>query len=261
MYFDTQIYRKFSLEDISKNSVSWYLVRVHSSGRYDYVDKAMPIFDALEKLVILLDAKRHHNGKIIEGSFNNAGVLLFAHDPQHYFLQSEMRCARFRGTKPVDFVDMKVLRGTLTQLQYRAMRFVKNNIHYSSTTDELRKIERWEYSLDAVQEAVVNALVHRDYYSTADVQLSIFIDRMEIWNPEGLPSRLTIEGLKRSHQSIPRNPLIADLFFYIRYVERWGIGTIKIIEVVKKHRLPEPVFEQRDGNFLVTLWKPQEKVE
>lgn len=256
--FDTEVCQRFPLTEISESQVRWYLGRLRHSGRYEYVNEEMPTYEALEKLGVLFDARRDQNGNIVSANVTNAGVLQFARNPQQYFLQAEMRCARFRGDKPIDFVDMKVLQGTLTQLAYRAMKFVKNNIRYSSALNGLTRRERWEYPLRAVQEAVVNALVHRDYYSPANVQLSIFDDRMEIWNPGGLPGALTIEGLKRTHQSIPRNQLIANLFFHIKYVERWGTGTITIIEEMKKHGLPEPVFEQRDGSFLVTLRKSEE---
>lgn len=150
-------------------------------------------------------------------------------------------------------LSLKILNGTLAQLIYRAMRFVKNNIRYSSEVGGLERYERWEYPLKAIKEAIVNAIVHRDYYSTANIQLAIYDDRFEIWNPGGLSGSLTLEGLRRSHQSIPRNQLIASLFFNIKEVERWGTGTILMIEETKKHKLPEPIFEERDGSFLVIL--------
>ena len=72
-----------------------------------------------------------------------------------------------------------------------------------------------EYELprDAVAEAIVNAVVHRDYTSNASVQVMLFIDRLEVWNPGELPPPLTMAQLRLPHASIPRNPLIADPLF------------------------------------------------
>lgn len=256
--FDTEVSPRFTLNDISESAVRWYVGRLRNSGRYEYVKEEMPVFQALEKLGVLLEMERDSSGNIISAQVTNAGVLMFSREPQRFLLQSEVRCARFRGTQPIDFIDMKVLRGTLTFLKFRAMKFVENNIRYSSNLVGSERHERWEYPLAAINEAIVNALIHRDYYSTANVQLSIFDDRLEIWNPGGLPPGLTIAALSREHQSIPRNPLLAQLFFHIRYVERWGRGTIIINEQAKNHGLPPPVFEQRNGSFLVVFRRPQE---
>lgn len=78
---------------------------------------------------------------------------------------------------------------------------------------------------------------------------------MEIWNPGCLPPGLTIEKLKTKHDSIPKNPLIARAFFWVKYVEEVGTGTNKIIKWCKEWKLPEPVFEETGTSFVVTLRK------
>jgi len=83
----------------------------------------------------------------------------------------------------------------------------------------------------------------------------IFDDTLEIWNPGSLPPPLTIEKLKKRHNSVPRNPSIAKAFFWIKYVEQVGTGTNKILQWCKKWGLPEPVFEDEGGSFVVTFRK------
>jgi ATP-dependent DNA helicase RecG len=120
---------------------------------------------------------------------------------------------------------------------------------------KIERQERWEYPPEAIREAITNAVVHRDYLSSATVQVRIFDDRIEVWNPGLLPERLTIDDLKREHESIPRNRTLARLFFFIKYIEEWGTGTNRIINQCKAFGLPEPIFEERAGSFVVTIRK------
>lgn len=114
-----------------------------------------------------------------------------------------------------------------------------------------------EYELpkQAVSEAIVNAVAHRDYTSNASVQVMFFADRLEVWNPRELPPTLTPERLREPHASIPRNPLVAEPLYLTRYIEKAGTGTIDMIERCGEAGLPEPTFEQRAGQFVATLWR------
>jgi len=115
-----------------------------------------------------------------------------------------------------------------------------------------------EYELprDAVAEAIVNAVAHRDYTSNASVQVMLFADRLEVWNPGELPPSLTPERLTRPHASIPRNPLLAEPLFLTRYIERAGTGTLDMIALCKGAGLKSPDFRQDGGQFVQTLWRP-----
>lgn len=114
-----------------------------------------------------------------------------------------------------------------------------------------------EYELpkEAVTEAIVNAVAHRDYTSNASVQVMLFADRLEVWNPGELPPSLTPELLRVPHASIPRNPLLAEPLYLVRYIEKAGTGTLDMIVRCREKGLPEPDFEQRAGQFVVTLWR------
>jgi ATP-dependent DNA helicase RecG len=106
-----------------------------------------------------------------------------------------------------------------------------------------------------------NALAHRDYYSNAEIQLSIYDDRIEVWNPGILPKPLTPQKLKKKHRSIPRNSLLADKLFLIKYIEQWGRGTNRVMEWMKEENLPEPEFQNITGGFEVTLIGPGKSFE
>ena len=102
-------------------------------------------------------------------------------------------------------------------------------------------------------EAIVNAVTHRDYASNASVQVMLFSDRLEVWNPGELPSVLTLDELRRPHASIPRNPLIAEPMFLAKYSEKAGSGIVEMIALCQKAGLPTPEFRQSGGQFIQTL--------
>jgi ATP-dependent DNA helicase RecG len=118
----------------------------------------------------------------------------------------------------------------------------------------LQRQEIWEYPLSAVREAILNALIHRDYTSTGRIQIRVYDDRMVITNPGGLPEGITVSDLLREpHGSLPRNPILAQVCYYARYVEQWGSGTIRMRNACRDQGLPDPEFESTPSTFTVTL--------
>ncbi|GHU78754.1 hypothetical protein FACS1894145_1490 [Bacteroidia bacterium] len=101
---------------------------------------------------------------------------------------------------------------------------------------------------------LLNALVHRNYMGSF-IQIRVYDDKINIWNEGMLPEGISLESLRRSHSSRPRNPLIADICFKGGLIRAWGRGTIRIIDTCKEAELPEPELTERDGGFLVTLFK------
>jgi predicted HTH transcriptional regulator len=111
----------------------------------------------------------------------------------------------------------------------------------------------YELPREAVGEAIVNAVTHRDYASNASVQVMLFADRLEVWNPGELPPSLTLADLRQPHASIPRNPLIAEPMFLAGYAERAGTGILDMIARCRKAGLPAPGFRQSGGQFIQSL--------
>ncbi len=104
-------------------------------------------------------------------------------------------------------------------------------------------------------EALINALAHRDYHSNASVEVRLFANRLEVWNPGTLPGTLTLDDLHTDHASIPNNPLLAESLYLASYIEKLGSGTQAMIDLCRQAGLPEPDSEQRSGSFVVTLWR------
>lgn len=244
--FDNQICLQATLQDINAEKMREFLRKARVERNLD-IEVNISLKEALKKLELLVDSK-----------LTNAAVLFFAKNPQKFFLQSEVRCATFKGVDvTVSFIDMKVLQGTIDEQIEQAVKFVLNNIKKSAWTvpGRIPREEKWEYPPEAIREAITNAITHRDYESTANVQIRIFDDRIEIWNPGGLPEGLTVKKLKGKHESKPLNPLIAKMFFMIKYIEQWGTGINKMIQQCKIDGLPEPQFEDTKSSFIVTFRK------
>lgn len=113
----------------------------------------------------------------------------------------------------------------------------------------------WEYPLEAIREAVMNLLCHRDYSGLAHSQIRLYDDHLEFWNSGGLPSSLTPDLLLLEHDSIPRNRKIAEAFFYAGYIERWGSGTTRMASELKAAHMPPPKFISDPGKFRLTFYK------
>ena len=113
----------------------------------------------------------------------------------------------------------------------------------------------YEIPRDVVAEAIVNAVAHRDYNSNGSVQVMLFTDRLEVWNPGTLPKALTLQDLRHPHSSIPGNPLLAEPLYLTKYIERMGTGTRDMIRKCVAAGLPEPEFALTDS-FVTTIRKP-----
>ena len=150
-----------------------------------------------------------------------------------------------------------MIRGAAIDQIEDVMDFIRKNtnVRFVMTGKPARE-ETWDYPLEALREAVVNAVGHRDYADNADIQLKIYDDRLTIWNPGGLPAGMTIEELYNpNHSSKPRNKLIAQIFYDVELIEMYGSGIQRIIDACNKSGLPTPVFEERFGGFLVVFNK------
>ena len=198
------------------------------------------------------------NLNLLEGErLKNAGVLLFGKQPQRLFPQAQVRIGIFRGTEILDSHDFT---GTLwdqldgAMARFRRVLKVRFDIQVGEPSLEgLQRKEIWEYPLEALREAVVNALIHRDYTYPADIQIRLEEERLEVWSPGELPPPLTPEALYGPHSSVLRNPLIAQAFYFAGVIERWGTGTTRIIRLCREQGLPEPEFANWQGGFRVTF--------
>ncbi|MCD6144948.1 MAG: putative DNA binding domain-containing protein [Methanosarcinales archaeon] len=246
VYWDERVCEDADLEDIEEEKVRWFLKEARHERGLD-INESSSVEDALLRLK-LLKAEKPTNG----------AVLLFGRDPQRKFIQSEIKCIRFKGVGVTgEMIDLRTVDGDVFDQLIEAEKFIFNNIALSAWIEDgkIQRQERWEYPPKAIREALANAISHRDYETTSKVQVRIFDDRMEFWNPGRLPEGWTVETLRHVHESIPGNPSIAKQFFWVKYIEEVGTGTNKIIEWCIDWGLPEPEFEFTGTSLVVTLWK------
>jgi len=107
---------------------------------------------------------------------------------------------------------------------------------------------------DALREILVNGLTHRDYtIAGGAVSLAIFDDRIEVWSAGRLPAGITPDALTREHDSIPRNPIIAEVFYRAGLIEKWGRGTNRVLAQCREAGIAPPEFREVSGSVVVTF--------
>ena len=201
------------------------------------------------------EALLEHLNLLNRGRPTNAAVLLFGKRPQRFLLSSAVKCAHFHGTrvgKPIP--SHQVYQGTVFELVDHAVDFVLGKIALSvgTRTEGVQAPVAYEIPKEVVAEAIVNAVAHRDYTSAASVQVLLFADRLEIWNPGTLPPPLTLDKLRVPHESVPGNPLLARAMYQVKYIEQMGTGTLDMIARCVEAGLREPEFEAA-GEFVIRL--------
>jgi len=197
-----------------------------------------------------------------DGRLLNPAALLFGKRPQKFFITSEVKCAQFyadRVSKPM--ADHQIYTGDVFELVDQATRFVMTHISNwvgtRETGDTAEVPTKFELPYDAVKEAIVNAVVHRDYTSNASIQVMLFKDRLEVWSPGGLPRGMTIGKLFAAHKSVPVNPLLARAMYLKGYIEKSGTGTGDMIAKCASWGVPAPEWYEDDpDDFRVVLKRP-----
>lgn len=199
-----------------------------------------------------------------DGQVTMTALLLFGVYPQALFPQLSIIATSIPGTEMgvVDangnrFTDSKRIEGVLPDMLEGALAFVRGNMRVATRIDPKtgRRVDQPQYPMDAVREAVLNALVHRDYSFHTEakpIQLTMFTDRLEISNPGGLYGRLTINQLG-STQPDTRNPVLVTAMETLGQTENRYSGIPTIRRAMAQLGLPEPSFQERRGNFIVTL--------
>jgi len=246
LYFDGQVCSDVSFSDIDIKKVEEFIRKARIKRKLD-IDDTLSEKEILKKLKL-----------VKKDSLTNACILLFGKNPQDFFIQSEIKCIRFKGTEiSDDMIDFKDINGDLFQQIEEAEKFIFRNIGLRAWLEDrkLERQEKWEYPPKAIREALVNAIVHRDYRSAGKVQVRIYDDRIEFWNPGRLPSGWTPETLKKEHTSEPFNPSIFKMFFWVGEVEEVGSGTNKIISWCRGWGLPEPEFDYKGNSLMVRFRK------
>lgn len=246
--FDTSFHPYATVNDLDKQKIATFVGLARDKRKF-------PIVYSEENLPKILNDALHLVSD--EGRVTNAALLLFAKDPQKWFVSSVVKCAQFYGTEPVKPIPFQqIYSGSVFELVDQAVAFVMTHIdaRVSDRTKSAQTDVEYELPVQAVTEAIVNAVVHRDYTSTGAVQVMLFRDRLEVWNPGGLPKGLTVEKLLGHHRSMPTNPLLANPVYLAGYIEQIGTGTTDLIDRCVAYSLPRPTFKLED-DFLLTIYR------
>ncbi len=240
--FDATFCRNAVLDDLDNEKINRFL-GLARRGRNFPLPEDTPPRDVLTHLNLLDKGRPTH-----------AAVLLFGKQPQRFMITSEVKCAHFHGfqvSKPIP--SYQVYKGTVFDLVDQAKDFVlsKIDLWVGDRSEGVQVPTAYEIPQEVVAEAIVNAVVHRDYTSNASVQVMLFKDRLEIWNPGHLPPTLTLEKLRGPHASVPHNPLLAEPMYLTKYIERMGTGVRDMIDRCRQAGLPEPEI-RLDGGFWIT---------
>jgi ATP-dependent DNA helicase RecG len=246
--FDASYCRNATMKDLDGKKIRTFLSQARGARGFPLPEESTPM-EVLTHLN-LLDKERP----------SHAAVLLFGKEPQRFLISSEIKCAHFHGvevTKPIPFY--RVYKGTVFDLVDQAVDFVLSKIDLAVGTraHSIQAPVAYEMPPEVIREAIVNAVAHRDYTSNGSVQVMLFADRLEVWNPGTLPPPLTLARLRKPHGSVPRNPLLAEPLYLTKYIERMGTGTGDMIRRCRSVGLDEPEFALTDG-FVVTIRRKPE---
>ncbi|MDR2937522.1 MAG: DeoR family transcriptional regulator [Prevotellaceae bacterium] len=188
------------------------------------------------------------------GCLKRAALLLFHANPEKYATGAYIKIGFFRADSDLLFQDD--IHGNLFEQVERTMellltKYTKALVSYRG----LSRIETYEYPKDALREALLNAIAHKEYSGGAPIQIKVYSDKIMIWNEGRLPEDWTIKKLLQNHSSRPNNPDIANAFFRSGYVESWGRGISKIEEQCATAGLPSPTFTNEGSDFWVIFRK------
>lgn len=234
---------KVSVKDLKPETFEFFRKRAFKSQRIEEDS----LTDTNEHLIENLHLKENDFLK-------RASILLFHANPEKFVTGSYIKIGFFETDDDLKFQDE--IHGNLFEQIEKTMdllftKYIKAGISYEG----INRVEKFEYPKDAVREALLNAIAHKDYSGGTPVQISVYSDKIIFWNEGQLPENWTIENLLVKHPSKPYNPDIANALFRSGYIESWGRGTLKIIKECKQAGLPAPVYFYDMSGFFVEFRK------
>ena len=210
--WDQLLVTSAGIDDIADKKVEWYLTRRETTRNV-----AKPQDMSLTALL------RNIDGLSDEETPTHAGILFFGKYPQRFFQNAQLRVVRFKGTSvthPV--IDRLDCSGALWEMVNAAEEFIRKNIRLLSlrTSKSFQRDDKFEYPLEALREAIINALIHRNYQKHSDVRVFIFDNRVEVINPGTFPEGVSPDA--PVHE--PVNPILSQFMYDVGFIERYGSG-------------------------------------
>lgn len=228
--FDKDICNEAKLKDIDNRKVEAYL-KLREKNRNISSKIKMPINQFLANIKAVNKLKPA-----------NAGILFFGKSPLKFISHAQLRLVKIKGVKIYgNILDRLDCDGTLWEMADQAEEFIRKNIRLLGfrTEKSFRREDKFDYPIKALREAIINGLIHRDYYNPADVRVFILDDRVEIVSPGSFPKGVTPE--KPEHK--PVNKILSKLMYDIGYIEKYGSGIYLENELCLKNGNKKPVYE------------------
>ena len=243
-HWDSILYPNVSVTELKSDTFNFFRKRGIKARRLD--DDALS--DSNELLL--------NNLKLTEnGQLKRAALLLFHPDPEKYVTNAYVKIGYFSDDDS-DLLFQDEVHGNLFEQVEKTMdllftKYIKAIISYEG----IYRVETYEYPQEAVREAIHNAIAHKDYSGATPIQISVYKDKIMIWNYGQLPENWTIDTLQEKHSSVPYNPDISNAFFRVGYIEAWGRGIRKMNEQCAKAGLPNPLYYYASSGFWVVFYK------
>lgn len=197
---------------------------------------------------------------LINGDYlTNAAMLLFSKDPEQWQLGAYVKIGYFESD--ADLLYQDEIHGSILEqidkiVELVYLKYMRAKITYEG----MQRIERYFVPEEALREALLNALCHKQYQSGVPIQISVYEDKLYIANCGCLPENWTLENLMRKHASSPYNPNIAHVFYLAGFIESWGRGVEKICAACRKDGVPQPVYTVNPGDIMIQFTAPEERV-
>ena len=226
-----------SLRALSKDVIADFRRLAKQSRRLDTGVLREPDAALIEKLNLLDGAH-----------LKRAAVLLFHPEPERCFVGAYVKIGYFRTESELLYHDE--IHGDLFTQVRKTMdvlftKYLKAVISYQG----IYRIETLPVPENALREALLNAIIHRDYSVGAPILIRVYADRLKIWNPGELPDHWSVEKLLQPHSSRPFNPGVANAFFRAGEIEAWGRGIQQIFDACREAKAPEPQVDYHPGDL------------
>lgn len=204
---------------------------------------------------VLLDKLHLKNGDYL----TNAAMLLFSGDPERYQTGAYIKIGYFENDAELlyqDEIHGSILEQVDKALEVIYLKYMKAKIRYEGA----QRIERYFVPVEALREALLNAICHKQYQSGVPIQISVYEDRLYVANIGSLPEDWTLESLMQKHASKPYNPDIAHVFYLAGFIESWGRGIEKICSSLKADNLPMPEYTIHPGDIMIKFTAPEDRI-
>ena len=231
-----------SIADIDTESVDYFVRRGIHYGRVPASTLGLPTEHILRNLNLIAD----------DGQMTGAAILLFGRNPQKWFVGAVFRIGRFH-TSETDIIFQDEIEGNLIHMPDAVLdrlksKYLKSYIRFEG----MQRIEELEVPEEAMREILCNSIVHREYRGV-HTQMKVYDNSMRIWNAGVLIDGMTVESLRRLHNSCPRNKLIAKVFYLAGYIENWGRGIEKVDNGFRSAGLAVPQYEESCGGVVTII--------